>query len=186
MKKIILASVMALAAAPAFSAADIAIYYSPTCPHCHHARDFISSTLIYEYPTLAVVEYNVSENAGYNEFAKALKTCGYESGGVPVAVVNGKCFQGFGAPENTGVEFRAALDAKLTAAEKEASKNASAEFKKDGAQFRAAHPDRVRAISEFSAETVQKKTSNSAIYFYGLLIILVAGLGFVLFSKKKK
>ena len=29
------------------SAADITVYYSPTCPHCHHARDFISNNLIY-------------------------------------------------------------------------------------------------------------------------------------------
>ena len=29
----------------AASAANITIYYSPTCPHCHHARDFINNNL---------------------------------------------------------------------------------------------------------------------------------------------
>jgi len=36
------------------SAADITIYYSPTCPHCHHARAFIDNELVYEYKTIKV------------------------------------------------------------------------------------------------------------------------------------
>ena len=31
------------------NAADITIFYSPSCPHCHHARDFFKNELIYEY-----------------------------------------------------------------------------------------------------------------------------------------
>ena len=55
----ILSALCGVAFMGAASAANITIYYSPTCPHCHHAREFISSTLIYEYPQLAVTEVNV-------------------------------------------------------------------------------------------------------------------------------
>ena len=51
-KASILSAVMGLAFIGSASAADITVYYSPSCPHCHHARDFISNALIYEYPTI--------------------------------------------------------------------------------------------------------------------------------------
>ena len=65
MKKILFA-LMGLIFAGGANAADITIFYSPTCPHCHHARDFISSTLIYEYGDLKVSEINIMnmDNAG--------------------------------------------------------------------------------------------------------------------------
>ena len=50
------------------SAADITVYYSPTCPHCHHARDFISNNLIYEYPTITVTEVNVMDQTNQDKF----------------------------------------------------------------------------------------------------------------------
>ena len=59
------------------NAADITIYYSPTCPHCHHARDFISSALIYEYGDLKVTEVNVMNPDNRPAFADALKKCEY-------------------------------------------------------------------------------------------------------------
>ena len=68
MKKL---SIMGIIAGAMFgaaaNAADITIYYSPTCPHCHHARDFISNTLIYEYPDLRVTTVNVMESANRPE-----------------------------------------------------------------------------------------------------------------------
>ena len=30
----------------AASAADITLYYSPYCPHCHHARDFFVNRIV--------------------------------------------------------------------------------------------------------------------------------------------
>ena len=62
MKKLsFLSAVLGLTFVGAASAADITIYYSPSCPHCHHARDFISNTLVYEYPELKVTAVNVME-----------------------------------------------------------------------------------------------------------------------------
>ena len=64
MKKLsIVSAVMGLAFVGAASAADITVYYSPTCPHCHHARDFISNNLVYEYPMIKVTEVNVMDQA---------------------------------------------------------------------------------------------------------------------------
>ena len=76
-------------------AADMTIYYSPSCPHCHHARDFVSNTLVYEYPELKVTMVNVMESANRPAFEEALKKCGFESGGVPVLVIGDKCEQGY-------------------------------------------------------------------------------------------
>ena len=84
------------------NAADISIFYAPTCPHCHHAREFISSTLIYEYDNLNVTEVNVTKNENKQAFVDALFKCGYQRGGVPVIVIGDvnkkdgfKCFQGY-------------------------------------------------------------------------------------------
>ena len=89
-------------------AADITIYYSPRCPLCHHAREFISQNLIYEYPNLNVTTVNVMDAANRDEFMATLKKCEYESGGVPVMVVGEKCFQGYG--DSMGDSIRAAIE----------------------------------------------------------------------------
>ena len=79
----------------AANAADITLYYSPSCPHCHHARDFFTSRIVYEYPDLRIVQINVMDQANLPAFQEALKKCEYDSGGVPVIVVGDKCFQGY-------------------------------------------------------------------------------------------
>ncbi len=186
--KLLTAVFGALLSANSFGAADITLYYSPTCPHCHHLRDFISSSLVYEYPSLNAKMVNLSEEANREPFFADVKKCGFESTGVPVAIINGKCIQGFDTPETSGQEIRDALNAGLTEEEKSAATKATAEFNASPDAYRSAHSERTSAIHEqISAETGEKKTSDrSPIYFYGLLIILVTGLGFVMFSKKKK
>ena len=94
-KTSILSAVMGLSFIGAASAADITVYYSPTCPHCHHAREFIASTLVYEYPDIKVTEVNVMDQANLPMFQDALDKCKFESGGVPVLVIGDKCEQGY-------------------------------------------------------------------------------------------
>lgn len=178
-------------------AADITIYYSPTCPHCHHARDFISTNLIYEYPNLKVTEVNVMESANRPEFTDALKKCEYESGGVPVLVIGDKCFQGYA--DSMADDLRAAIEIDMD----DAAKSVAAENKKslaaDADAFKKEHEDRKNAIVEReitqveSADddaqkknrTVNKKTNDSWV-FYLILVALVCGLGFVLTRKGNK
>ena len=177
-------------------AADITIYYSPTCPHCHHAREFISQNLVYEYPDLHVTAVNVTETANRDEFIAALKKCEYESGGVPVMVVGEKCFQGYGDSMADDVRAAVAVDmddaARAVAAENKKSMDADADA------FRAAHTDRANAIVERTVATnpdevaqkkinnVTVKKSNTGWVFYVILVALVFGLGFVLTRKGNK
>ena len=137
------------------NAADITIFYSPTCPHCHHARDFISSTLIYEYNDLKVNEVNVMNVDNRQAFVDALYKCGYRTGGVPVLVVGEKCFQGYS--DASQGDLRAAVEADLTDAQKAAAATNKAEMAKDKDAFVAAHSERKSAISDKDAQKKNDK-----------------------------
>ena len=200
MKKTLLLSVLAGAAfIGSANAADITVYHMPTCPHCHHARDFISNNLIYEYPDLHVTLVNVSEAANREDFTNTLKKCEYESGGVPVLVIGEKCFQGFA--DSMGDDLRAAIEVDMT----DEAKSVAAENKKamaaDADAFKNAHADRPGAIVEREVpkvesanEDAQKKNSpvkvskpgDNGWVFYVILVALVLGLGFVLTRKGNK
>ena len=188
----ILSAICGVAFMGAASAADITIYYSPTCPHCHHAREFISSTLIYEYPGLKVTEVNVMDEMNYPKFQETLKTCKYESGGVPVLVIGEKCFQGYA--DFMQPELREAVEVDLTDEDKATAAANKEALEKDAEAFKKEHADRVSAISEYVSEAskdAQKKNNvkqagSSSIWFYGLLIALVAALGFVLVGTGNK
>ncbi len=185
-KTSILSAVMGLAFIGSASAADITVYYSPSCPHCHHARDFISSALIYEYPTIKVTEVNVMDEKNLPMFQETLTKCEYESGGVPVLVIGEKCFQGYA--DFMQDDLRSAVEADMSDKEKQAAAENKAEMAKDAEGFKAANAERVNAIAEYDAAAAQSKNSdgNSTIWFWALLIALVAGLGFVLVKKGKR
>ena len=197
MKKLSLFGIVAGAVlAGSVNAADITIYYSPTCPHCHHARDFISNNLIYEYPNLNVTTVNVMESANRPEFMDTLKKCEYESGGVPVLVIGEKCFQGYA--DSMADDLRAAVEADMT----DDAKSVAAENKKslaaDADAFKKAHTDRLNAFVEREVvatdDAAQKKNNtvtsskktNSGWVFYVILVALVLGLGFVLTRRDNK
>ena len=190
MKKLsLLSALFGMAFMGAASAADVTIYYSPSCPHCHHARDFISNTLVYEYPELKVTMVNVMEPANRPMFEEALKKCEFESGGVPVLVIGDKCEQGYA--DFMQDTLRGHVEVDLTDAQKATAAENKKAMEKDAEKFKSEHADRANAIVEHvaSAETQdsQKKNSEpSTIWFWALLIALVAGLGFVLVRKDNK
>lgn len=193
-KASLLSAVLGLTFIGSASAADITVYYSPSCPHCHHAREFISNTLVYEYPELKVTEVNVMEQANLPMFQEALKKCGFESGGVPVLVIGDKCEQGYADfMQDTLREY---VEADMNKEQKDtaaANKKAMAE---NAEKFKADNSERANAVSEYVAtEQVEEVAvadegastkGNSTIWFWGLLIVLVAGLGYVLVRKDKK
>lgn len=195
MKKLSLVGfVLGAALTGSVDAADITIYHMPTCPHCHHARDFISNNLIYEYPNLNVTTVNVMESANRPEFMDALKKCKYESGGVPVLVIGEKCFQGYA--DSMADDLRAAVEADMTDAEKSVAAENKKSLAADADAFKKAHADRLNAIVERVVadvdEDTQKKNnavakeSNSSWVFYVILGLLVLGLGFVLTRRGNK
>ena len=171
-------------------AADMTIYYSPSCPHCHHARDFVSNTLVYEYPELKVTMVNVMESANRPAFEEALKKCGFESGGVPVLVIGDKCEQGYA--DFMQDSLRESIEVDLSDEQKATAASNKKAMEKDAEKFKSEHSERASAIVEYAAsaeeKTAEKKTNNepSTIWFWGLLIVLVAGLGFVLVRKDNK
>lgn len=193
-------------------AADITIYHMPTCPHCHHAREFVSQNLIYEYPELKVTTIDVTQDANRQEFMDTLKKCEYDSGGVPVIVIGEKCFQGFA--DSMADDVRAAVEADMDDAAKKVAADNKKAMESDADAFRKAHSDRASAVTEReikteenteepkveekaeeqpetaneekNAENTPAKKSNDSWVFYLILIALVAGLGFVLTRKGKK
>lgn len=191
MKKIsIVSMLLGLFFAGNVSAADITIYYSPSCPHCHHARDFVSNTLIYEYPELKVTMVDVTKLQHRNMFKSALEKCGFTSGGVPVLVVGDKCEQGYA--EFMQDTLRKHIEVDLSDAQKQTAADNKKAMTKDADKFKSEHADRKNAISEYSAELSdvsagQKKNNkdNGIIWLGALLVLLVAGLGYVLVRKDK-
>lgn len=166
------------------SAANVTLYYSPTCPHCHHARDFIAGELVYEYPTITAEAVNVMDGH-YPAFQEALKKCEFESGGVPVIVINDKCFQGYA--EFMNQELRDAAAIGLTDAEKEAAAANLKAYGQNPEKFKADNASRANTLVERGTADAQKKNStNPVIYFYILLAVLVLGLGFVVIKSGKK
>ncbi|GHT59909.1 hypothetical protein FACS18945_6090 [Bacteroidia bacterium] len=152
-------------------AADITLYYSPTCPHCHHAMEFLKT----ELPDVKRNEINVSEPANRDKFIKALKECKLENGYIPLAVIGKKCFQGFG--ETTKAEYKTALG--IT--DKQNSPTQKESLQQEPATINEASPTQQEQPG--INETIQ--ISYSSLFLYALLGVLVIALGFVLFRKKK-
>lgn len=86
------------------NASKLTLYFSPTCPHCHHAMEYIDGTLVKKYKDLKFVKVDLSDRSNIDLFKKALEKCKYTSGGVPVMVVNGICFQGYAEFMNKDIE----------------------------------------------------------------------------------
>lgn len=174
----------------AASAADITLYYSPYCPHCHHARDFFVNRIVYEYPDVRVVQVNVMDQKNLSQFQEVLKKCKYDNGGVPVIVVGDKCFQGYA--DFMQQELRDAVEVDMDAAAKDKAAENKKAMDTDPENFKSKHPDRQNAITEYNpdeqvAENEKKNDgTHSTIYFYALLVVLVVALGIVLVRKDKK
>ncbi|MBR6684744.1 MAG: hypothetical protein IKL37_00590 [Alphaproteobacteria bacterium] len=196
MKKLtFLSALFGLTFMSAASAADITIYYSPSCPHCHHARDFISNTLVYEYNDLKVTAVNVTDPANRDMFMAALEKCGFESGGVPVMVIGDKCEQGYA--DFMQDSLRESVEVDLTDDQKAAAAENKKAMAEDAEKFKSEHADRASAVTEYSATVADDATAatdaesaapaqGGTAWFWGLLIVLVAGLGYVLVRKDKK
>ncbi|MDR0967733.1 MAG: hypothetical protein LBL75_02790 [Rickettsiales bacterium] len=96
--------IMLVGVACATSKQSIEIFYSPTCPHCHHAMEWIDGELTDQYKNLDIKKRNVMRGDNLDLFRNAMKKCGYTSGAIPVIIVNNdKCFQGYSARINSDI-----------------------------------------------------------------------------------
>ena len=161
MKKLsFVSAILGLSLINAASASEvITIYYSPSCPYCHYARDDISGKLVYEYPNLTVTEVDVSNPDNGPTFVEALNRCGLKSGGVPVVVYGDKCEQGYsGLLLN---EMRELLNASLNEEEKTLVASNRKAMEEDADAFKARNADRKKAVLQFSAKTVAKTPAQA-------------------------
>ena len=197
MKKLsFLSAIFGLAFVGSAMAADVTVFYSPTCPHCHHAREFVENTLVYEYPEIQVTMVNVTLPENQQKFFDTLKKCEFESGGVPVLVIGDKCEQGYA--EFMQDTLRGHVEADMTDEQKAAAAANKKAMAEDAEKFKAENAERAKAIHEHmpddaNAESVADATATTpanqgggVLWFWGLLIVLVAGLGYVLVRKDKK
>lgn len=184
MKKLFLLSfVWSLFVIGSVNAADITIYYSPTCPHCHHALQFFTNELVYEYKTLKINPINVMDEKNLPAFKTALEKCKYDNGGVPLIMVGEKCFQGFGPKDKQVLQDAVAVD--LSAQEKtNAAANIKA-FNENPEKFREENSDRANVISGIY-DTDQKKNEGGSINKTFVIIAILAVVSLVVLKKKRK
>lgn len=78
------------------------LFYSPSCPHCGHAKEFLSNEFAIRYPDVKIKKYDITK-AGSDglEARKRFKECkeklGIDRNAVPVAVFGDRDFSiGFG------------------------------------------------------------------------------------------
>ena len=173
------------------NAADMTIYYSPTCPHCHHAQEFTRNNFIYEYPTMNVTLIDVTVPEHRALFLDALKACEFSSGGVPVIKIGDKCFQGFA--ESMADELRAAIEVDMPDDAKKAAADVKKAIADDGEKYRSEHSSPVASVSEYTAEVTtfdeaEKKTnaSDNRIASWTLIVLAFIVLGFSVVAARRK
>ena len=161
MKKISFASaILGLSLFGAASASEmVTIYYSPSCPYCHYARDDISGKLVYEFPNLSVTEIDVSNPENHPMFSYALKKCGLKSGGVPLVVYGDKCEQGYS--DVFIDEVREMLSASLNEEEKTLVAANRKAMETDANAFKARNADRKKAVVKYNANSTKTATKGS-------------------------
>ncbi len=143
--KILTSVLLGLGIISGANAANITVFYSPTCPHCHNVRNFINNELIYEYDDIKVFEVNASNPDNRQDFIDVLSKCEYKTGGVPVLVIGEKCFQGYS--DSMQGAIRSAIEIDLTDAQKKSAADNKAAFDKDQESFVLSRLDRRQAVT---------------------------------------
>lgn len=182
-KTLLFAAHAALVFMGAAGAADVRLFYSPSCPHCHHARDFFAQQMMYEYPDIEIININVMDNNNMPLFQDAVTKCKFDNGGVPVIVVGEKCFQGYA--DFMQDDLRRAVESGMTDDQIQAAAAVRSAMTRDADGYRTQHTGRVAKMAEFGTAPQKKTDNGSMTYWYVLLGALVAGLIVVLGRRRK-
>ena len=87
------------------SKAEMVLFFSPTCPHCHHALEFLEKNVEPKYKDLTITKYNTSTKVGANYYFHYAKKLNFDSAGaVPLAIFKDKYELGFDTKE-TGKKY---------------------------------------------------------------------------------
>jgi glutaredoxin len=93
----------------------VTIFYSPTCPHCHHLMAFVKSTLKDQYPTVTFDFKNTNERKNIYTWQTYKQGAGLDLSnyGVPQTYIGDELIMGFGKPETTGKQIIEAIENKF-------------------------------------------------------------------------
>ncbi len=98
---------------------EMILFYSPTCPHCHHALEFLDKEVAPKYKNLIITKHNASTKVGANyyfHYAKKLNIA--NAGAVPLAIFGDKYELGFDEKE-TSKKYIQHIEEMLKSSEKE-------------------------------------------------------------------
>lgn len=84
---------------------EMILFYSPSCPHCHAAIEFLDNNVVPKYPELKITKHNTSTRVGANYYMYYKKKLNFDGNGVPVAVFGNKYEMGFGTADTTGKKY---------------------------------------------------------------------------------
>lgn len=87
------------------SEVEMILFYSPSCPHCHAAIEFLDNKVVPKYPELKITKHNTSTRVGANYYIYYKKKLKFDGNGVPVAVFGDKYEMGFGTEDTTGKTY---------------------------------------------------------------------------------
>lgn len=86
------------------------LFHSSSCPHCKAEKEFLDS-IKDDYPSLKVIEYEVSGNAmNYNFYNKVLKKTGINATGVPFTLIGTDYYVGFDESTGTDKEIKKSIE----------------------------------------------------------------------------
>ena len=86
------------------------LFHSSSCPHCKAEKEFLDS-IKDDYPSLKVIEYEVSGNAmNYNFYNKVLKKTGINATGVPFTLIGTDYYVGFDENIGTDKEIKKSIE----------------------------------------------------------------------------
>ena len=101
---------------------EIIIFYSPTCPHCHKALEFLSK-IAPKYKEITITKHNTNTNTGANYYFHYTKKFGLTTDAVPFAIFGGKKYEiGFGSEETTGKQYILHINEMLKSAQQTINK----------------------------------------------------------------
>lgn len=91
---------------------EMVLFYSPSCPHCHNAIEFLKK-IEPQYKDLKITKYDTSKRSGANYYFHYTKKLGIDSTGVPLAIFGDKYELGFGSEDTTGKKYIEYIDSML-------------------------------------------------------------------------
>jgi glutaredoxin len=95
--------------------AEMVLFFSPSCPHCHKAMGFLDK-IGPQYPGLKITKHDVTTRSGMNYYTHYKKKLNIADSGVPLAIFGDQYELGFGSDSTTGRIYEGHIKSMLDAA----------------------------------------------------------------------